>query len=174
MSTCHFSVKVKLHWRHPTGFIGTNRENHAASVYLALSQLWLTTLSEKLTSANGYGIIALTGRAHCQRQVAFFSISAEPGSLEGDPPMKLTDRRLLAPNDREPTPIPLKKSAKVLKSKTPKSKSTKTQTPKEPRSQNSETGTANKPLTLAKDFKLPSGVSCNSFLNNSFTFQCLV
>ena len=31
-----------------------------------------STLSEKITSANGYGIIAVTGRAHCQRQVAFF------------------------------------------------------------------------------------------------------
>ncbi len=38
------------------------------------SQLWLTTLSEKFISANGYGIIAVTGRAHCQRQVAFFHI----------------------------------------------------------------------------------------------------
>ncbi len=44
-----------------------------ASRFLALSQLWLTTLSEKFMSANGYGIIGVTGRAHCQRQVAFFS-----------------------------------------------------------------------------------------------------
>ena len=33
----------------------------------------LTTLSEKSTSANGYGNVAVTGRAHCQRQVAFLS-----------------------------------------------------------------------------------------------------
>ena len=56
------------------GFIGSNRENHVGSVYLALSQLWLTTLSEKFMSANCYGIIAVTGRAHWQRQVAFFDI----------------------------------------------------------------------------------------------------
>ncbi len=30
------------------------------------------TLWEKFMSANGHGIIALTGRAHCQRKVAFF------------------------------------------------------------------------------------------------------
>ncbi len=42
---------------------------------LKLSQLWLTTLSEKFMSANGYGIIAVTGRTHCQRQVASFNCS---------------------------------------------------------------------------------------------------
>ena len=29
-------------------------------------------------SANGYGIIAVTGRAHCQRQVAFFGFAPQP------------------------------------------------------------------------------------------------
>ncbi len=33
--------------------------------------LLLTTLSEKILSANGHGFTAVTGRAHCQRQVAF-------------------------------------------------------------------------------------------------------
>ena len=30
-------------------------------------------------SANGYGIIAVTGRTHCQRQVAFFITWRRPG-----------------------------------------------------------------------------------------------
>ncbi len=34
---------------------------------------WLHS-QKKIMSASGYGIIALTGRAHCQRQVAFFFI----------------------------------------------------------------------------------------------------
>ncbi len=29
----------------------------------------------KSMSANGYGVIAVTGRAHCQRQVAFVIVS---------------------------------------------------------------------------------------------------
>ena len=32
-------------------------------------------------SANEKGIIAVTGRAHCQRQVAFFSFVAEIGTI---------------------------------------------------------------------------------------------
>ncbi len=32
------------------------------------------TLRKKIMSANAHGIIALTGRAHCQRQVAFLKM----------------------------------------------------------------------------------------------------
>ncbi len=43
-------------------------------------------------SANGYGIIAVTGRAHCQRDVAFFEIwisndflvTCTGGRIDGD------------------------------------------------------------------------------------------
>ncbi len=35
-----------------------------------------STLREKFMSSNGHGNIALTGRAHCQRQVAFLLIWA--------------------------------------------------------------------------------------------------
>ncbi len=34
--------------------------------------------------ANGHGIIAVTGRAHCQRQIAFFCTSAEKDTLISD------------------------------------------------------------------------------------------
>ncbi len=52
--------------------------------------LLLTTLLEKYMSANGKGIIGLTGRVHCQCQVAFFyyllNIVRVPRHFASNPP----------------------------------------------------------------------------------------
>ena len=45
-------------------------------MYISL-YLLLTTLSVKLLSANGHGFTAVTGRAHFQRQVAFFNLGVK-------------------------------------------------------------------------------------------------
>ncbi len=37
---------------------------------------WLHSKKRKIMSANYQGIVAVTGRAHCQRQVAFYSLEA--------------------------------------------------------------------------------------------------
>ena len=84
-----------------------------------------------------------------------FPISAEPGGLEGEPPVKLIDRRLIA----ESAPIVTEKNIpKVLKAKTPKVKTSKAKTPKAAKPQELEMDPADKPLTLARDYKLPDGV----------------
>ena len=42
------------------------------AIFFPYFVLVTATLQEKPKSVNGHGIIAVTGGAHCQRQVAFF------------------------------------------------------------------------------------------------------
>ncbi len=53
------------------------RLSHLIKIHLALSQLCLTTLSEKFMLANGYGVIAVTGRTHFQCQVLLSTLRAK-------------------------------------------------------------------------------------------------